>query len=182
MHPRPAVISALQLQEANMGELKCNSFKNTSTLLWVENSFCEPSLLTKLLKQLHPCREEAGCVTCPNSSHQLLSCPLLAGQPWHHRAGGQRQNCKQAPVAKEHNHGSVSPTVQDSAFHSGAIDNTVIATCQTRYPTTCAAAEGAKILIAAATLLGAFRSEVHRFQTEKGLDYSSQSFGNLVYV
>lgn len=85
MHPHLAVISALQLQEANTGELKCNGFKNTSTL-HMENSFCEPSLLTKYLKQLHPCREEAGCVTCPNSSHHLLSCPLSAGQPWHHRA------------------------------------------------------------------------------------------------
>lgn len=140
MHPHLAVISALQLQEANTGELKCNGFKNTSTL-HMENSFCEPSLLTKYLKQLHPCREEAGCVTCPNSSHHLLSCPLSAGQPWHHRAGGQRQKGKQAPVAKEYNHGFVSPTVQDSACHSGAIDSTVIATCQTRYPATCAAAE-----------------------------------------
>lgn len=80
-------------------------------------------------------------MTCPNSSHQLLSFPLSAGQPWHHREGGQRQNSKQAPVAKENNHGSVSPTVQDSAFHSGAIDNTVIATCQKIHPTTCAAAD-----------------------------------------
>lgn len=123
MHPLLAVISVLQLQEANMGELKCNSFKNASTLLHMENSFCEPSFLTKCLKQLHPCREEAGCATCPNSSHQLLSCLLLAGQPWHPRAGEQRQNGKQAPVAKEYNHGSVSPTAQDSAFHSAAIDN-----------------------------------------------------------
>lgn len=141
MHPRLAVISALQLQEANTGELKRNGFKNTSALLCMENSFWEPSLLTKYLKQLHPCGEEADCVTCPNSSHQLLSLPLSAGQPWHHRAGGQRQNSKQAPVTEDNNHSSVSPTVQDSAFHSDATDNTVIATCQTRYPTTCAAAE-----------------------------------------
>lgn len=116
-------VSALQLQEANTGELKCNCFKNTSTLLFMENIFCEPSLLTKYLKQLHPCREEAGCATCPNSSHQLLSCPSLAGQPWHHKVDRQRQNSKQATMAEENKHGSVSSTVEDSAFHSGAVDN-----------------------------------------------------------
>ena len=108
MHLHLAVFSALQLQEANTGELKCNCFKNTSTLLCMENNFCEPSLLTKYLKQLHPCREEAGCAICPNSSHQLLSFPSLAGQPRHRKADGQRQNGKQATVAEENKHGSVS--------------------------------------------------------------------------
>lgn len=37
-----------------------------------------------------------------------------------------------------------------------------------------------KILISTAVVLRAFGSEVHRFQTEKGLDCSSQSFGSLV--
>jgi len=94
----------------------------------MENIFCEPSLLTKYLKQLHSCRKEAGCATCPNSSHQLLSFPSLAGQPQHHKADGQRQNSKPATVAEENKHGPVSPTVKDSAFHSGATDNAVTAT------------------------------------------------------
>lgn len=145
MHPGLAVFSGLWLPEANTWELKCNCFKNTSTLLCMENIFCEPSLLTKYLKQLHPCREEAGCATCPNSSHQLLSFPSLAGQPWHHKADGQRQNSKQATVAEENKHGSVTSTVKDSAFHSGAIDKTVIATCQPQYPIICAAAESREL-------------------------------------
>lgn len=145
MHPWLAVFSALQLQAANTGELKCNCFKNTSTLLCVENIFCEPSLLTKYLKQLLPCREEAGCATCPNSSHHLLSFPSVAGQSWHRKAGGQWQHGKQATVAEENKRGSVSPMVQDSAFHSGATDNTVIATCQSRYPLTRAVAENREL-------------------------------------
>lgn len=138
MHPWLAVFSALQFQAANTGELKCNCFKNTSTLLCMENIFCEPSLLTK---QVHPCREEAGCATCPNSSRQLLSFPSVAGQSWHDKAGGQWQHGKQATMAEENKHGSVSPMVQDSAFHSDATGNTVIATCQSRYPVTGAVAE-----------------------------------------
>lgn len=80
------VFSIFQLQEANTGELKCNYVKNTSTSLCMENIFCEPSFLAKYVKQLHPCREEAGCATCPSSSHQLLSFPSLAGQPQHHKS------------------------------------------------------------------------------------------------
>lgn len=73
-------------------------------------------------------------------------CPFpSAGQPWHHKADGQRQNSKQATVAEENNHGSVSSTVKDSAFHSAAIDNTIRATCQSRYPVTCAAAENREL-------------------------------------
>lgn len=128
-----------------MGELKCNCFKNTSTLLCMENIFCEPSLLTQYLKQLHPCIEEAGCATCPNSSHQLLSFPSLAGQPSITKQMDKGRTAKRVTVAKENKHGSVSSTVEDSAFHSGAADNTIIATCQSRYPITCAAAENREL-------------------------------------
>lgn len=138
MHPHLAVCFLLHsFKKQTRGELKCNCFKNISTLLCTENIFCEPSLLTKYLKQLHPCREEAGCATCPNSSHQLLAVPSLAGQPQHHKVDGQRQNSKQVTVA-ENKCGSVSSTVDKTAFRAGAIDNIIIGTCQSRYPTACA--------------------------------------------
>lgn len=44
-------------------------------------------------------------------------------------------------MTEENKDGSVLSPVKNSAFHPGAIGNTVTATCQLRYPITCAAAE-----------------------------------------
>lgn len=89
----------------------------------MEDIFCEPSLLTKYLKQLHPCREEADCAICPNSSHQLLSSPSLVGQSQHHKAGGQTQSSKQATVTEENKDSSVLSPVKETAFHPDPIGN-----------------------------------------------------------
>lgn len=96
-------------------------------------------LANQVFEATSPLQRRAG--PC-NLSQQLSPTSVLSLR---HRAEGPGQNSKQAIVAEENKHSSVSLTFEGSAFHASDIDHTVIATYQSRYPIARAAAENEEL-------------------------------------